>query len=144
MAVLCAGMSGLIAARELHRRGIGIVVLESAERPGGNHRGHVQGWTYGASSPKHKAPPHNPAAQRSCRRRTRGRRPGFIRVRRDESGIHEARRLRLFHAGSSEPFVGPAAPQLHRPRGCADRRARSLDHAVPRPLVQLVHPGELA
>ncbi|WP_431971568.1 flavin monoamine oxidase family protein [Nocardia sp. bgisy134] len=35
VAVIGAGMAGLIAARELHRRGIEVVVLESAARPGG-------------------------------------------------------------------------------------------------------------
>ena len=35
VAVVGAGLSGLIAARELRRDGIDVVVLESAERPGG-------------------------------------------------------------------------------------------------------------
>ena len=35
VAVIGAGMSGLIAARELQRRGVDVVVLESASRPGG-------------------------------------------------------------------------------------------------------------
>mgnify|MGYP000585418779 CR=1 FL=1 len=35
VAVIGAGMAGLIAARELQRRGIDVVVLESASRPGG-------------------------------------------------------------------------------------------------------------
>ncbi|WP_067474879.1 flavin monoamine oxidase family protein [Actinomadura hibisca] len=35
VAVVGAGMSGLIAARSLHRRGIDVLVLESADRPGG-------------------------------------------------------------------------------------------------------------
>ncbi|MGI5171257.1 flavin monoamine oxidase family protein [Spirillospora sp. CA-253888] len=35
VAVVGAGMSGLIAARALHRRGIDVLVLESADRPGG-------------------------------------------------------------------------------------------------------------
>ncbi len=35
VAVIGAGMAGLIAARELQRRGIDVVVLESAPRPGG-------------------------------------------------------------------------------------------------------------
>ncbi|MFC9970673.1 flavin monoamine oxidase family protein [Spirillospora sp. NPDC127200] len=35
VAVVGAGMSGLIAARTLHRRGIDVLVLESADRPGG-------------------------------------------------------------------------------------------------------------
>ncbi|MFF0613721.1 flavin monoamine oxidase family protein [Nocardia tengchongensis] len=35
VAVIGAGMSGLVAARELHKRGIDVVVLESAARPGG-------------------------------------------------------------------------------------------------------------
>ncbi|XCW06896.1 FAD-dependent oxidoreductase [Streptomyces sp. HUAS MG47] len=35
MAVVGAGMSGLIAARELGRQGIDVLVLESADRPGG-------------------------------------------------------------------------------------------------------------
>ncbi|MGW4351447.1 flavin monoamine oxidase family protein [Nocardia sp. NPDC004582] len=35
VAVIGAGMAGLIAARELHRRGIDVIVLESAARPGG-------------------------------------------------------------------------------------------------------------
>lgn len=35
VAVVGAGMAGLIAARELRRRGIDVVVLESASRPGG-------------------------------------------------------------------------------------------------------------
>ncbi|WP_432062422.1 flavin monoamine oxidase family protein [Streptomyces sp. S1] len=38
MAVVGAGMSGLIAARELRRRGIDVLVLESADRPGGRMR----------------------------------------------------------------------------------------------------------
>ncbi|MFD6397463.1 flavin monoamine oxidase family protein [Nocardia sp. NPDC060249] len=33
--VIGAGMAGLIAARALHRRGIDVLVLESAQRPGG-------------------------------------------------------------------------------------------------------------
>ncbi|MGW4533500.1 flavin monoamine oxidase family protein [Nocardia sp. NPDC004340] len=35
VAVIGAGMAGLVAARELHRQGIGVLVLESAARPGG-------------------------------------------------------------------------------------------------------------
>ncbi|MFD8246089.1 flavin monoamine oxidase family protein [Nocardia sp. NPDC059691] len=35
VAVIGAGMAGLIAARELHCRGIDVIVLESAARPGG-------------------------------------------------------------------------------------------------------------
>lgn len=35
VAIVGAGMAGLIAARELQRRGIDVVVLESASRPGG-------------------------------------------------------------------------------------------------------------
>lgn len=35
VAVIGAGISGLIAARELHRRGIDVLVLESADRVGG-------------------------------------------------------------------------------------------------------------
>ena len=33
--VIGAGMSGLIAARDLHRRGIDVLVLEAADRVGG-------------------------------------------------------------------------------------------------------------
>lgn len=33
--VIGAGLSGLVAARELHRRGVDVLVLESADRPGG-------------------------------------------------------------------------------------------------------------
>ena len=35
VAVIGAGMAGLIAARQLHRKNIDVVVLESAARPGG-------------------------------------------------------------------------------------------------------------
>ncbi|MGA5319358.1 flavin monoamine oxidase family protein [Streptomyces seoulensis] len=35
MAVVGAGMSGLVAARHLRRRGVAVLVLESADRPGG-------------------------------------------------------------------------------------------------------------
>lgn len=35
VAVVGAGMAGLIAARDLHRRGVDVLVLESAGRPGG-------------------------------------------------------------------------------------------------------------
>lgn len=33
--VIGAGLSGLVAARELHRRGVDVLVLEAADRPGG-------------------------------------------------------------------------------------------------------------
>lgn len=35
VAVVGAGMAGLVAARELHRRGVDVLVLEAADRPGG-------------------------------------------------------------------------------------------------------------
>ncbi|WP_062998251.1 flavin monoamine oxidase family protein [Nocardia mikamii] len=35
VAVIGAGMAGLVAAREVHRQGVDVVVLESASRPGG-------------------------------------------------------------------------------------------------------------